>query len=52
MVTFDEAMRYKRRGWSVIPVRRDKKPACRSWKQCQETPARDAQMSRWFKDKQ
>lgn len=35
------------RGWSVIPVRTDKRPAVKSWKEFQETPATVEQLDKW-----
>lgn len=46
----DEALRWHRAGWSVIPLKRqDKKPAVR-WKRYQRTPAAESTVYRWFKD--
>lgn len=42
------AVEYARRGWSVIPVRADKKPAIRSWKHLQTTAAKPEEVPGWF----
>ncbi|MCW5769164.1 MAG: bifunctional DNA primase/polymerase [Phycisphaeraceae bacterium] len=42
------AEEYARRGWSVIPVRADKKPAIRSWKHLQSNAPKPEEVSAWF----
>lgn len=45
----ESALEYLRRGWSVIPVNRKKKPALRTWKAYQEKAPTEAQVKQWFK---
>lgn len=35
------------RGWSLLPVRKDKRPALKSWKEFQEKPATVKQLEKW-----
>ena len=35
-------------GFSIIPLKKDKKPILRSWKQYQKNPASDAQIEEWW----
>ncbi len=45
----DAALDYRRRGWSVIPIRQGtKQPACQRWKGYQQTPADERTIERWF----
>jgi len=42
------AQDYQRRGWSVLPVTHEKKPALKSWKRLQTTPADPTELESWF----
>lgn len=45
-----EALDYTRRGLSVFPVRRNKKPAVNSWKRFQGARASEDQIRQWFEE--
>ncbi len=45
---FTDAFGYMVRGYSVIPVGKDKRPLLRSWKQYQTEAADDDQVTKWF----
>jgi hypothetical protein len=42
------AVDYSARGWSVIPLKGDKRPAVSTWKTAQLTPAKPADVPAWF----
>lgn len=44
----DEALRYAARGWSIIPISKEKKPALRSWKPYQTRRPTEAELREWF----
>ena len=44
----DAALKYARRGFSVIPVKKDKKPFLRSWKPYQTKRATEQQIRQWW----
>ena len=45
----DAALDYHRRGCSIIPIAQGtKRPACRGWKEYQQTPADERTIVRWF----
>ncbi len=49
MGKLEEALRYHRLGWCIIPIRPGtKRPACRSWKQYQTDRPDEAALRRWF----
>lgn len=45
---FKKAFQYMVGGYSVLPLKKDKKPILASWKQFQEKPANDAQVTKWW----
>ena len=48
----EAALRYYRRGWSIIPIKGGtKKPACRSWKRYQSSRPTENQLQKWFDNK-
>ncbi len=49
MTLLDNACAYARRGWSVIPIGKDKRAALQSWKTFQSRRATDGELSTWFK---
>lgn len=48
-ILFTKAFEYSVRGYSVIPLRRNKLPLLNEWKKFQETPADDEQIEAWWK---
>lgn len=44
MTLLDDALAYGRRGWSVIPIGKEKRPVLRSWKQYQQRAANAAEL--------
>lgn len=44
----DAAVAYAERGWSVLPLRGDKRPAVRAWKSRQSERARPEDIAGWF----
>lgn len=46
---YSQAFEYMVRGYSVMPLRKDKKPLLASWKQYQEKPADEEQIEVWWK---
>jgi len=48
MSNYQKALEYAVRGYSVIPVKADKKPSLPSWKEFQEKAADDEQILKWF----
>jgi hypothetical protein len=49
MSVLDEALRYYRRGWCIIPIRLGTKlPACKSWKRYQSVRPDMETIRRWF----
>lgn len=45
-----KAIEYSSRGYSVMPVGKDKKPILSSWKYLQKERASDEQIEKWFKN--
>jgi hypothetical protein len=39
---------YARRGWSIVPVKADKRPAVRAWKSAQQVAAAPEAIASWF----
>lgn len=46
--TFDSALQYMNKGFSVIPVRKDKKP-CIRWEDHQKQKADEGKIREWWK---
>lgn len=46
---FGKAFEYAVRGYSIIPLRRNKHPLIAQWKQFQEVPAGEEQIQAWWK---
>ncbi len=47
--TLSEALGYRRRGWSIIPIKAGtKRPACQRWKGFQTEPAGERLLHKWF----
>jgi hypothetical protein len=44
------ALEYHARGWSVLPVTPEKRPALRTWRQYQDRRPTDGQLRRWFRN--
>src|SRR5262245_45619072 len=44
----DPALGYLARGWSIIPIGREKRPAIQRWKQFQTNRPTDADLRAWF----
>lgn len=47
MSRLEEVLEYAKRGWSLIPVGRDKKPLIK-WEPYQDAPANEDQLREWF----
>jgi hypothetical protein len=50
MTISQQAMKYHAIGYSVIPVKQDKRPALASWKKYQDDQASIDEVAKWFKD--
>lgn len=48
MSTYSQALAVAVNGFSVIPLKKDKRPLLASWKQYQEKPASDEQIELWW----
>lgn len=47
-IMYQKALEYAVRGYSIMPLARDKKPLLSSWKQYQTTPADEEQITKWW----
>jgi len=47
---YNWAQHYATRGWSLIPLAANKRPAIRKWKVFQDTRPTDAQLREWFQE--
>jgi len=46
--TIDYALEYAGRGWSIIPIGKNKKPLLQSWKKYQDERANETTLRQWF----
>lgn len=47
-ILYQKAMEYASRGYSILPLGKDKRPLLASWKQYQQTAADDVQIEKWW----
>lgn len=53
MTNLDYALKYLKKGWSIIPIApRSKLPAIKSWTEYQTTPPTEQEVGLWFRENQ